>query len=114
MDSAGALLAPFMPTCHSGTRVKPASRESNTKVGRDGFRTARYRPASGMTKEGSDIRVCSTASGEQRRDASHSDAAILTLRRVGRNLEILLAVALRHQVLGRNLETLAQGECGRF
>src|SRR5262245_40821201 len=48
--------------------------------------------------------------GEQRRDAAHGDAAVGAFRHLRRHLEILLAVALRRQVLGRDAEALRERE----
>src|SRR5712691_1280131 len=51
---------------------------------------------------------------QQRRDPARGDAAVAPLRPVAGNLQILLAVALGREVLGRDLEALAQHQCDRF
>src|SRR6478609_1340105 len=45
---------------------------------------------------------------DQRRDAAHRDAAVGALGTLRRHLEVLLAVALGDEVLGRHLELLGE------
>src|SRR5947199_10029315 len=52
--------------------------------------------------------------GEQRCNTAYRDAAVLHLGGLRRNLQILLAVALRGEILRRDLEALGEGERGRL
>ena len=58
--------------------------------------------------------MAAIAARQQRRDAANGDTAIEPLRSIRRHLQIILAVALRGQVLERNLELLGQHLGDRF
>jgi hypothetical protein len=57
---------------------------------------------------------CRLLTGQQRRDTAHGDTAVLLVGSLHRHLELLLTVALRGQVFGRNLELFGQRNRNRL
>src|SRR3954467_5482826 len=57
---------------------------------------------------------CRLLTGQQRRNTAHGDTAVLLVGSLHRHLELLLTVALRRQVFGRNLELFGQSNRNRL
>src|SRR3954447_2882067 len=57
---------------------------------------------------------CRLLTGQQRRNTAHGDTAVLLVGSLHWHLELLLTVALRRQVLGRNLELFGQSSRNRL